>query len=181
MDTLLDATEYEDNFAGVRDHLILSLLYSTGMRRAEILGLEDRDIRLSELTIKVTGKRNKQRLIPISSALGSEIADYQNVRDAEFGGRATGSKFLLGTKGKDLRPDEIHKIVHERLGMVTNQQKRSPHVLRHSFATSMLNHGASLDSIQKLLGHESLETTQIYTHMSFEELKKEYTNAHPRR
>ncbi len=180
LDTLLDKCERGDGFVNLRDHLIISLLYSTGMRRAEVLGLQDSDIRLSELTIKVTGKRNKQRLIPISSDLGKEIEEYQQARDSEFPDGSHGTKFLLGNKGKDLRPDEIHKIVHDQLGTVTNQEKRSPHVLRHTFATSMLNHGASLESIQKLLGHESLETTQIYTHLSFEELKKEYNNAHPR-
>jgi integrase/recombinase XerC len=180
MDLALDTIEYPDDFSGHRDRLILSLLYSTGMRRAEILGLEDKDIRKSEQTIKVTGKRNKQRLIPISPSLCDEIQSYQKVRDEEFSGRPHGEKFLLGDRGKDLRPDEIHKIVTNYLGTVTSQQKRSPHVLRHSFATTMLNHGASLQSIQQLLGHESLETTQIYTHLSFEELKKEYNNSHPR-
>ena len=180
MDLALDQIEYSDDFSGDRDRLILSMLYSTGMRRAEILGLEDKDIRLSEQTIKVTGKRNKQRLIPISRELCDEIRSYQERRDNEFSGREHGNKFLLGDRGKDMRPDEIHRIVTRLLGMVTSQQKRSPHVLRHSFATSMLNHGASLQSIQQLLGHESLETTQIYTHLSFEELKKEYNNSHPR-
>jgi len=181
LNLLLDRYDYGEGYSGVRNHLIISLLYSTGMRRAEILGLSDSDIRLSELTIKVTGKRNKQRLIPISPELGDEIRHYQEVRDAEFGCKSPGTRFLLGDRGKDLRADEISKIVKECLSAVTTQERRSPHVLRHSFATSMLNHGASLESIQKLLGHESLETTQIYTHVSFEELKKEYENAHPRR
>ena len=180
MDRLLDRCQYGDDFQGRRDHLILSLLYSTGMRRAEILGLEDKDVLLSERTLKVTGKRNKQRLIPISDDLAAEISDYMSVRDAEFGESRICSTLLLGDKGKPMRPDEIHRIVTEGLSQVTGQQRRSPHVLRHSFATAMLNNGAGLESIQKLLGHESLETTQIYTHLSFEELKKEYNNAHPR-
>ncbi len=103
-----------------------------------------------------------------------------SLRDEEFGERHKSQKLLLGKKGKPMRPDEIHRIVTENLSIVTSQQHRSPHVLRHSFATAMLNNGAGLESIQKLLGHESLETTQIYTHLSFEELKKEYNNAHPR-
>ncbi len=180
MDKALDPCEYPEGFSGERNRLILLMLYSTGMRRAEILGLSDNDIRLSELTIKVTGKRNKQRLIPISRELASAIEHYMSVRDAEFEGGHEGTRFLLGDKGRDLSTNEIHKIVTNQLGMVTNQSKRSPHVLRHTFATSMLNHGASLQSIQQLLGHESLETTQIYTHLSFEELKKEYNKAHPR-
>lgn len=180
MDRLLDSGQYSDDFQGHRDHLILSMLYSTGMRRAEILGLEDKDVLLSERTLKVTGKRNKQRLIPISDALATEIRDYTSLRDEEFGDRRKSQHLFLGDKGKAMRPDEIHRIVTENLSLVTSQQRRSPHVLRHSFATAMLNNGAGLESIQKLLGHESLETTQIYTHLSFEELKKEYNNAHPR-
>ena len=180
LDRLLDSTAYPDSFSGVRDHLVVSLLYNTGMRRAEALGLRDQDIYLSEQTIKVTGKRNKQRLIPISDSLADEIKHYQSVRSEAFPKGYIGERFLIGNKGKDLRIDELHKIVKASLGLVTGQQKRSPHVLRHSFATAMLNHGADLQSIQQLLGHESLTTTQVYTHLSFEELKKEYERSHPR-
>ena len=180
LDRLLDSSMYPDSFSGIRDHLIVSLLYSTGIRRAEALGLEDRDIYLSEQTIKVTGKRNKQRLIPISPGLADEIKRYQSARDEAFPDGYSGVRFLIGNKGKDLRADELHKIVKESLSLVTGQAKRSPHVLRHSFATAMLNHGADLQSIQQLLGHESLTTTQVYTHLSFEELKKEYERSHPR-
>ena len=180
LDRLIDACEYQPGFSGIRDRLIILLLYSTGMRRAEILSLEDKDVMLREGTIKVTGKRNKQRLIPISQSLTAEISNYLEARAEAFPKGTEGTKFLVGDKGKDLRVDEIHKIVHENLSRVTSQQRRSPHVLRHSFATAMLNNGADLQAIQQLMGHESLETTQIYTHLSFEDLKKEYSSAHPR-
>ena len=180
MQRLLDETEFGDDFAGVRDRTVILLLYMTGMRRAELLGLRDEDIRFSEQLIKVTGKRNKQRLIPMGEELQQAVRTYQEKRDSEFLDQIHEDAFLLGDKGKNLRVDEVEKIVKDCLSRVTGQEHRSPHVLRHSFATAMLNHGADLQSIQKLLGHESLKTTEIYTHLSFEELKKEYKNAHPR-
>ena len=180
MERLLDECEYAPGFSGVRDHLILELLYSTGMRRAEILDLTDSDLRLAEGLVKVTGKRNKQRLIPISPTLSSHIADYLKAREENFPDGYVGTRFLIGDHGKDLRPDEIQKIVKENLSRVTNQERRSPHVLRHTFATAMLNNGADLQSIQRLMGHESLTTTQVYTHLSFEELKNTYKKSHPR-
>jgi integrase/recombinase XerC len=180
MSQLLDSCTFTDDFEGRRDRLIILMLYSTGMRRAEILGLQDKDILWGEKAVKVTGKRMKQRIIPISDELLKEVRRYIDMRTAYFSNGYEGTAFLLGKKGKDLRPDEIHRIVTEKLAMVTTQQKRSPHVLRHSFATAMLNHGADLQAIQQLMGHESLETTQIYTHLSFEELKNAYNKAHPR-
>lgn len=180
MQRLLDEMDFGDDFAGVRDKMVILLLYMTGMRRAELLGLHDSDIRFAEKQIKVTGKRNKQRLIPAGDELLEAVAAYQMKRDAEFSGTAHEDAFFLGNKGKNLRMDEVEKIVKGCLSRVTGQEHRSPHVLRHTFATVMLNHGADLQSIQKLLGHESLKTTEIYTHLSFEELKKEYKNAHPR-
>ena len=180
LELLLDSGEFAEGFEGKRDRLIILMLYSTGMRRAEILSLQDKDILHSERTIKVTGKRMKQRLIPISAELLKEIDDYVQSRDEHFKDGYEGTNFLIGKKGKNLRPDEIHRIVTENLSRVTTQRKRSPHVLRHSFATAMLNNGADLQSIQQLLGHESLETTQVYTHLSFEELKDTYNKAHPR-
>lgn len=180
METLLDRCQFGDGFQGARDRLVILMLYSTGMRRAEILGLQDKDIHQSERAIKVTGKRMKQRIIPIGQELIDQIDEYLRQREEQFPKGYEGTAFLLGNKGKDLRPDEIHKIVSEKLSLVTTQQKRSPHVLRHSFATAMLNNGADLQAIQQLLGHESLETTQVYTHLSFEELKNAYSKAHPR-
>ena len=138
------------------------------------------DILWQEKAVKVTGKRMKQRIIPVSDELLMEVRRYIDKRTAQFSEGFEGTVLPLGKKGKNLRPDEIHRIVTENLSMVTTQQRRSSHVLRHTFATAMLNHGADLQSIQQLMGHESLETTQIYTHLSFEELKNAYNKAHPR-
>lgn len=180
MNRLLDKTMFGDDFSGVRDRMVMLMLYMTGVRRAELLGLRDCDVMLQERQLKVTGKRNKQRIIPFGEELASEIERYTNLRDKMFGGREAEEYFFVNDKGHRMVPQQLRMIVYNRLGEVTRQQKRSPHVLRHSFATAMLNHGADLQSIQKLLGHESLTTTQIYTHLSFEELKKEYKSAHPR-
>ncbi len=180
MDRLLDDIMTDDSFKGRLKRLVVLLLYSTGMRRAEILSLTDTDVLESEKAIKVTGKRRKQRLIPVSDSLMDEIRDYKKARDLQFASGFEGMNLLVGMKGKNLRPDEISRIVRESLSNVTSQSRRSPHVLRHTFATAMLNNGADLQAIQQLLGHESLETTQIYTHLSFEQLKKEYEGAHPR-
>ncbi len=180
MEQLLDGNTFPEGFEGKRDHLIILMLYSTGMRRAEILGLQDKDILHAEKAIKVTGKRMKQRIIPVSNELLNEIDDYIQIRDQHFKDGFEGTNLLVGKKGKNLRPDEIHRIVTQNLATVTSQKKRSPHVLRHSFATAMLNNGADLQAIQQLLGHESLETTQVYTHLSFQELKNVYNKAHPR-
>ena len=180
MAQLLDSCKFTDDFEGTRDRLIILMLYSTGMRRAEILGLQDKDILWGEKAVKVTGKRMKQRIIPLSDELLKEVRRYISLRNAHFSKGYDGTAFLIGKKDKNLRPDEIHRVVTENLAMVTTQQRRSPHVLRHTFATAMLNHGADLQAIQQLMGHESLETTQIYTHLSFEELKNAYNKAHPR-
>ena len=180
MSQLLDNCKFSDDFEGTRNRLIILMLYLTGMRRAEILGLQDKDILWQEKAVKVTGKRMKQRIIPVSDELLMEVRRYIDKRTAQFSEGFEGTVLLLGKKGKNLRPDEIHRIVTENLSMVTTQQRRSSHVLRHTFATAMLNHGADLQSIQQLMGHESLETTQIYTHLSFEELKNAYNKAHPR-
>lgn len=180
MERLLELMSEGKTFPEVRNRLIVLMLYMTGMRRAELLGLTDADVMLDEGTIKVTGKRDKQRLIPIGGELAGQVRDYQQLREQTFGAGTHGGRLLLDDKGAPLSVSKLETIVRDTLALVTNQQKRSPHVLRHTFATQMLNHGADLQSIQKLLGHESLETTQIYTHLSFEELKNEYQGAHPR-
>ena len=180
MDRLLSLLAEGATFPDIRDRLVILMLYMTGIRRAELLGLTDVSVRMDEQVVKVTGKRNKQRLIPIGSELVYEIRRYQSLRDKSFGKRSHDAALFVNNKGRRLSEPEVERIVRDKLALVTSQQKRSPHVLRHSFATHMLNHGADLQSIQKLLGHESLETTQIYTHLSFEELKNEYQSAHPR-
>lgn len=178
MDRLIELLEEDKSYEGILNKMVVLMLYLTGIRRAELLGLEDKDIDFVSKQIKVTGKRNKQRIIPFGKELEDCIREYLESRFNEFGRGF--EKFFVDTKGKCLSENEVGRIVKEALSRVTTQQKRSPHVLRHTFATAMLNHDADLMSIQKLLGHASLNATQIYTHVSFEELKKTYQNAHPR-
>lgn len=179
MERLLDMMP-DEGFEAVRDRLVVLMLYMTGMRRAEIIALRDEDVQLTAKLLKITGKRNKQRLVPIGDELMEEIGRYLDLRSQRFEQLPAESFFLLSNRGRQMQPQMVENIVKDNLSLVTNQSKRSPHVLRHSFATAMLNNGADLQTIQKLLGHESLNTTQIYTHLSFEELKKEYKSAHPR-
>lgn len=180
MDRLLDLTAEDRSFKGIRDRLILMMFYETGIRRAELLGMTDASVDLSTKQIKVTGKRNKQRIVPFGEELESEIRAYQSAREEALG-QMTFPALFVTEEGTAMNEARIAKIVKENLSKVTTIKKRSPHVLRHSFATAMLNNHADLTSIQKLLGHESVATTEIYTHVSFEELKSEYKNAHPRK
>ena len=180
MDKLLELTAEDRSFRGIRDRLVLMMFYETGIRRAELLGMTDASVDLVTKQIKVTGKRNKQRIIPFGEELESEIKAYQIAREETLGQRTFPALFVT-EKGTAMNEKQVSKIVKENLSKVTTIKKRSPHVLRHSFATAMLNNKADLTSIQKLLGHESVSTTEIYTHVSFEELKSEYKNAHPRK
>jgi integrase/recombinase XerC len=178
MENLLEIMEGDNGFAGRRDRLVVLMFYLTGMRRAELLSLRDADVDFSMKQIKVTGKRNKQRIIPMGDELADAVAEYVLLRDELF---RHGAGFLFVDDGGDpLTVSEVTSIVKSNLSKVTTSEKRTPHVLRHSFATAMLNGDADLPSIQKLLGHESLKTTEVYTHLSFEELKDVYKNAHPR-
>ena len=180
MDKLLELTAEDRSFRGIRDRLVLMMFYETGIRRAELLGMTDASVDLVTKQIKVTGKRNKQRIIPFGEELENEIKAYQMAREETLGQRTFPALFVT-EKGTAMNEKQVSKIVKENLSKVTTIKKRSPHVLRHSFATAMLNNKADLTSIQKLLGHESVSTTEIYTHVSFEELKSEYKNAHPRK
>ena len=180
MDRLLELTAEDRSFKGIRDRLVLMMFYETGIRRAELLGMTDASVDLVTKQIKVTGKRNKQRIVPFGEELESEIKAYQTAREETLGQRTFPALFVT-EKGTAMNEKQVSKIVKENLSKVTTIKKRSPHVLRHSFATAMLNNKADLTSIQKLLGHESVSTTEIYTHVSFEELKSEYKNAHPRK
>ena len=180
MDRLLEMMADDATFRGVRDRLILMMFYETGIRRAELLGMTDADVDVSARQIKVTGKRNKQRIVPFGEELEGEVRKYKDIRSASFE-TATFPTFFVTEKGAPMNAGQVTKVVNENLSKVTTIKKRSPHVLRHSFATAMLNNKADLTSIQKLLGHESVATTEIYTHVSFEELKSEYKNAHPRK
>jgi len=173
MDRLLDEVEYEDNFVGERDRLILLTFYTTGIRVSELVGLDTSDADLSAGEIKVTGKRNKQRIVPFGAELREALEGFLDRYPHD-------GPLFQKTKGGRLHTSDVYAIVHKRLSVVTTQKKRSPHVLRHTFATVMLNNGADLRAVQELLGHESLATTQVYTHTSLEDLKKIYEQAHPR-
>ena len=181
METLLpDWTEGEEKtFENERNKAILDVLYSTGMRCAELVGLKEEDVDFGAQLIKVTGKRNKQRLIPFSTLLKTSLRDYCNIRDEKVSGREA-SAFFTRSNGQALTNNMVYHIVRKKLTEVPHLSKRSPHVLRHTFATSMLNNGADLNAVKELLGHASLSSTEVYTHTTFEELKKTYHLAHPR-
>ena len=178
MDRLLDQFEWNDDFNNVRARTILILLYEAGLRRSELTGLNDDDVDFNAGQLKVTGKRNKQRIVPFGRELADALRQYMTLRDSQFDGN-NGAMFL-DNKGGRMTGSQVYATVHKYLSMVTSLKKRSPHVLRHSFATAMLNNGAGLESIKNLLGHESVSTTEIYTHTTFEQLKRVYKEAHPR-
>jgi len=180
MNRLLDSPEmWEDSFEGRRDRLIVMMFYNTGFRLSELLGLNDTDVNLSAQVIKVTGKGNKQRMVPFGGELLHLINIYRDERSSLTGSEWDGA-FFVSAKGQRLKNFQVRGMVKRQLALVTAQRKRSPHVLRHTFATTMLNHRADLESVKELLGHERLSTTEIYTHTTFEELKKAYSQAHPR-
>jgi len=172
MDRLLDDIDFEDSFRGRRDKLIIQLFYETGMRLAELVGLNDADVDFGAKVIKVTGKRNKQRIIPYGDELAEAMQNYLEERSQTV--QTPSGAFITKENGERIPRSNVQNIVRENLSKVTTVKKRSPHVLRHTFATSMLNHQAELGAIKELLGHESLATTEVYTHTTFEELKKAY-------
>ncbi|MBQ2209092.1 MAG: tyrosine-type recombinase/integrase [Prevotella sp.] len=179
MNRLIDQPEmWSDNYNNVRARTIIILFYETGIRLAELVGLNDQDVDFVSRQLKVTGKRNKQRIIPFGEELETVLREYIRQRDEQP--LKLEPALLLNDKGRRIARSQVETIVNRYLSLVTTQKKRSPHVLRHSFATAMLNNGAGLESVRKLLGHESVATTEIYTHTTFEQLKKVYENAHPR-
>ena len=178
MDRLLDESLFEEGFEGCRDRLILEMFYATGMRLSELIGLNDADVDLSARLIKVTGKRNKQRLIPFGNEMEEDLLIYIKVRNETL---PEGTKaFFVRKNGMRMYPLQVYRLVRKSLSKVVTLKKRSPHVLRHTFATAMLNGKAEMRAVKELLGHESLVTTEVYTHTTFEELKKVYELAHPR-
>lgn len=181
MDFLLDRVHFPETPQGVRDRLILMMFYTTGIRASELLGLDVTDISMEERQLRVTGKRNKQRIVPFGHELYQELESYLEQRSRmKISDEAEKALFLTDKTGRRIQYTQVRTIVNHYLSLVTTQTKRSPHVLRHSFATSMLNNKADLQSVKELLGHESLATTEIYTHTTFEELKEMYNQAHPR-
>lgn len=178
MDRLLDDTDFGEGWEGLRDKLILEVFYETGMRRAELVGLDEKDVDFWRSQIKVTGKRNKQRLIPFGDELRGLIQQYL---DAKHEALPEAEDALFVRKdGHRVTDSWVYTMVKQYLSTVSTLKKRSPHVLRHTFATTMLNNQAELEAVKELLGHASVSTTEIYTHTTFEELKNAYSSAHPR-
>ena len=178
MDRLLDERMWTDSYKDVLARTIIVTFYETGVRISELIGLNDKDVDYINCEIKVTGKRDKQRIIPFGDELFKTLTAYQQQRDIETESESVA--FFRTEKGKRVTDEQVRQMVKINLSKVSTLKKRSPHVLRHTFATAMLNHDAGLESVKKLLGHESLSTTEIYTHTTFEQLKKVYNNAHPR-
>lgn len=178
MNRLLDDHLKKSSFIELRVYTIVTLFYSTGIRLSELIGLNNSDIDYINKVLKVTGKGNKQRIIPFGTELEELLRDYMRQRDKSV--TCQGESLFVDEEGERMTPYQIRKLVKNALSLVTTLKKRSPHVLRHSFATAMLNNGAGLESVKKLLGHESLSTTEIYTHTTFEQLKRIYEEAHPR-
>jgi integrase/recombinase XerC len=177
LDTLLDDFSFGVSFSGIRNRTIIEMLYLTGMRRAELIGLRDTDLDLPGATVKVTGKRNKQRIIPLTKPFIVRLEEYIKLRNEID---RNGEWFFITDKGNKLYDKFVYNTVRGYLTMVTTIEKKSPHILRHTFATHMLNRGADLNTIKEFLGHANLSATQIYTHTTFEKLRKIYKQAHPR-
>ncbi|HRX32267.1 MAG TPA: tyrosine-type recombinase/integrase [Tenuifilaceae bacterium] len=172
------ANLFPDTFEGVRDKLIIFMFYYTGMRLSELVGLQFDSLSIDTLSFRVTGKGNKERIIPIHPDLLPLISKYENVRNSEVNVQC--SNLFVTKTGKPVYPKLVYRVVHNYLSLITPLHKKSPHVLRHSFATHLLNNGAELNALKELLGHASLSATQVYTHNTFEKLKRNYKQAHPR-
>jgi integrase/recombinase XerC len=179
MEDVLSQIPFENNFEGKRDKLIIELLYTTGIRRAELIGLKVNDVDFQAMTIKVLGKRNKERIIPLLEATKELFLEYNIERSALKVIEDDAYIFLSG-KGNKMYETLVYRIINKYFSLVSAKVKKSPHILRHTFATHLLNKGADLNSVKELLGHSSLASTQVYTHNSIAELKKVHFSAHPR-
>jgi integrase/recombinase XerC len=179
-----EGMDKEEWLEAMRDYLVVELLYQTGMRRAELAALEDKDVDVKGRQIRVFGKRRKERIVPMGEQLAVEVQDYLQVKNEILTGNEGFGTFLVRKKKNGewvaLGAATLYNIVRARMGDVSTLKKHSPHVLRHTFATTMLNNGADIRTIQTLLGHSSLEATQVYTHTTFEQVKQVYEAAHPR-
>lgn len=180
LDVLLDSGDFfDDTFPSVRDKLVIEILFGTGMRLSELLSLKESDIDFYGDTLRVLGKRNKERIIPVTKVLGDQIKAYIELKTLQNFNNKTGG-LIVTDKGAPAYAKLIYRIVTSYLTNISTQDKKSPHVLRHSYATSLLNRGADLNAIKELLGHASLAATQVYTHNSVERLKSIYKQAHPK-
>lgn len=177
IESVLSISEEKNDFETVRNKLIVELLYSTGMRRSELSNLKTSDIDFNNQTVKVLGKRNKERYIPLLKSVLISLKEYQNFR---LDIKTNESYLLLTKKGKKIYDTLVYRIINNYFSTVSSKVKKSPHVIRHSFATHLLNEGADLNSVKELLGHSSLASTQVYTHSSLGKLKEVYNQAHPR-
>lgn len=178
MDDLLDRQRWGDDYNDVRARTIIITFYETGIRLSELVGLDDKSVDFENRQIKVLGKGNKERIVPFGKELELALRSYVENRNKSVDRKCTA--FFLTDKGKRMRGAAVREIVREKLSGVCSLKKKSPHVLRHTFATAMLNHDVGIETLKRLLGHASLSTTEIYTHTTFEQLKRVYTEAHPR-
>ena len=177
IDKIFNQLKFDSGFEGIRNKLLIDVLYQTGLRRAELINLKETDLDLISLQLKVLGKRNKERIIPFSIHLKRCIQEYLNAKQEN---NLINSFLFVNLKNIQLSPQALTKIVSEILSEVTTNKKKSPHILRHTFATHLLNRGADINAVKELLGHANLSATQIYTHNTIEKLKKSYNQAHPR-
>ena len=178
MDELLDRQAWGDDYNNVRARTIIILFYETGMRLSELVNLDDKDVNFVTSDIKITGKGNKQRIVPFGDELKNTLLEFRRLRDASV--EVKTPALVVSDKGTRMSPSKVQDIVRSNLSRVCSLKKKSPHVLRHSFATAMLNHHVGIENLKKLLGHASISTTEIYTHTTFEQLKRVYNEAHPR-